>query len=60
MRRGQGPLLKVERGIEKTEREMNEICEDLKRADPTDAELLLYLRKKEEQLRREKEQLRRE
>ena len=56
----QESILKVERGIERTEREIDEICEDLKRADPADAELLLYLRKKEEQLRREEEQLRRE
>jgi len=63
----QESLLKVERDIAKTEREIEEVAEDLKRVEPADVERLQYLRnekgylrRKEEQLRREEEQLREE
>ena len=49
----------MERDIAKTEREIDEVVEDLKHVDPSDAERLQYLRREKEQLRREKEQLRR-
>ena len=51
-------ILKVERDIAKTEREIDEVVEELKSVDPADAERLQYLRKKEEQLRKKEEQLR--
>jgi len=54
----QESLLKVERDIAKTEREIDEVVEDLKHVDAADAERLQYLRREKEQLRREKEQLR--
>jgi hypothetical protein len=55
----QESILKVERDIEKTERKIDEVVEELKRADPADAELLQYLRKEEEYLRKDEEYLRR-
>jgi len=54
----QESLLKVERDIAKTEREIDEVSEELKHVDPSDAERLQYLRKKEEYLRKKEEQLR--